>query len=138
MAARKKRASVISHDPLEAAENAHPGTDESVEASADGDQATAAAGSKQIALGESLTIRDVTELMADITSALDLGGTVAVDGGEVESVDCAGLQLLCAMMKSAQAKGVEISWQAASECLREGVTQLGLDHCLKPGEVTAC
>lgn len=137
MAARKKRAPVISHDPLEATEDAAP-EEESVEETVEANQDIAAADGKQILLGDSLTIREVSELLGDITSALDLGGTVVVDGGEVESIDGAGLQLLCAVMKSAQEKGVEISWQATSECLKEGAIQLGLDQYLRLSEGTAC
>lgn len=87
--------------------------------------------SNMINLGDSLGIQDVAQVLVDIGSAFDLATPIELNGGDVERIDGAGLQLLCMLMKSGGEKGVDVSWSSASETIVEGARQLGLQDLLQ-------
>lgn len=87
--------------------------------------------SNQINLGDSLSIQNVGQIMADIGAVFDLGTPIELNGEDVERIDGAGLQLLCMLMKSGGEKGVQIGWNSSSETLIEGAKQLGLQDLLQ-------
>lgn len=53
-----------------------------------------------------------------------------LDGGAVERVDTAALQLLLAFRRDAQMRGQQASWAAVSAALREAANLLGLAQTL--------
>ena len=55
----------------------------------------------------------------------------ALDGGAVERVDTAALQLLAVFRREAAARGVAVAWLGASAALREGAARLGLEQTLE-------
>ncbi len=87
--------------------------------------------SSEINLGDSLGIQDVAQVLADIGQAFDLAIPIELKGGDVDRIDGAGLQLLSMLMKSAEEKGVKISWNSASESIIEGAKQLGIQDQLR-------
>jgi anti-anti-sigma regulatory factor len=96
--------------------------DTSAEAAAAADAAEAAG----VNLGDSLTIADVGELRERLRGELDLGGTLSIRAGEVEQLDAAGIQLLCAVARDARNQGLELAWDGVSARLESAVLQLGL------------
>ncbi|MCF6282936.1 MAG: STAS domain-containing protein [Candidatus Polarisedimenticolaceae bacterium] len=90
--------------------------------------------SNQINLGSSLGIQEVAQVLAEIKTAFDLGSPVELNGGDVERVDGAGLQLLCMLIKTGGEQEVSVSWQSASETLIDGAKQLGLQDLLQMKE----
>ncbi len=88
---------------------------------------TATAGAGRVTLGEALTIADVAEMYERLHEALDLGGELQLDASQLEQVDAAGMQLLCALMKSAKRQEVQVSWSGVSDRLCDAARQLGLE-----------
>jgi len=87
---------------------------------------TAVASSQSIELGATLSIADVGELRGRLRDGMDLGG-LTIHAGDVEQVDAAGIQLLCAVTRDARNQGVELTWSGVSERLGNAVRQLGLE-----------
>ena len=81
-------------------------------------------------LESSLTIREVGEFYGVCQAALECCGPLTFDGGEIEAIDGAGLQLIAACVKQAIEQGREIRWQAKSEALIGAAGVLGLDKLL--------
>ncbi len=59
-----------------------------------------------------------------LREALDLGGELQLDASELEQVDAAGMQLLCALMKSAKRQEVQVSWSGVSDRLCDAAKQV--------------
>jgi len=134
-----KKTPVMSHDPLSAladpagpmpdheglsAGTAQPGEDGEDRAPAR-ESADAAAGSV-LELPDTLTIADVGTLHKTLGPLLNDSTALVIDGGSVERVDGAGLQLLTALFKEAVARQLPVRWQAASGVLRRGAADLGV------------
>jgi anti-anti-sigma regulatory factor len=106
--------------------------EETVETKVECDMATKARSKKNlINLGDSLGIQNVATILTDIKSAIDLGSPVELNGGDVERIDGAGLQLLSILMKTSAENGVAVSWSSSSETLIEGAKGLGLQELLR-------
>jgi len=54
-----------------------------------------------------------------------------LDGGAVERVDTAALQLLAVFRREAAARGVAVAWAGASAALHDGAARLGLVQTLE-------
>jgi len=80
---------------------------------------------QRVELGSSLTFTDVATCHQQLLAAAERG-SVSVDGGAVERVDAAGLQLLCALQRSERNNGRALHWVDASATLRGGAADLGL------------
>ena len=80
-----------------------------------------------VALGTSLTIADVGELSERLRAGLDLGYNLKIHAADVEQMDAAGIQLLCAVARDARNQGLEVVWNGVSERLNAAVRQLGLE-----------
>lgn len=85
---------------------------------------------KVLNLGDSLTIAGVAELHQKMSTILETGEAITMQGNEIKQIDGAGLQLLAALIKEAVELGVEIRWGGISDSLRQGVRQLGLNEAL--------
>jgi anti-anti-sigma regulatory factor len=81
---------------------------------------------KSLPLPESLTIAVVAELKAALDAHLAGKGPVVLDGGAVGRADAAGLQLLLAFARAAQARGRELKFSQASSVLRDVAARLDL------------
>ena len=79
----------------------------------------------RVDLGDCLTIAEVEALRGRLLTALDLGD-LRLAAADVEQIDAAGVQLLCAAVRDAQRRGRSLVWEGVSERLRAAAAQLGL------------
>jgi ABC-type transporter Mla MlaB component len=79
----------------------------------------------------SATIRTATTIHAELVAHLDESGTVKIDGGAVERIDTAILQLLAAYVRDVLADGRTVEWVACSSALRRAARALGLELALE-------
>ncbi|HEB95356.1 MAG TPA: STAS domain-containing protein [Sedimenticola thiotaurini] len=82
-------------------------------------------------LGSCLTIAEVGELGARMVHVFDRGAEVVLEGGEIEQIDGAGIQLLAALMKEAARRQQRVRWAAGSPVVEEAARQLGLAELLQ-------
>lgn len=82
-------------------------------------------------LPSSLTIADVTEYQAQLLRSLEQGGPSQIDGREIDAIDGAGLQLLCAFVKELSDKSLPVSWVGASEVLIDSAGRMGVVQTLQ-------
>ncbi len=68
-------------------------------------------------------------LKAELLGALEAGGIV-LDGGQVERVDTAALQLLVLFRRELDARGGTLGWHGTSDALNEAAGLLGLAQLL--------
>lgn len=84
-----------------------------------------------ITLPESLTIHHIESQLGDLRLAFQSDAeTFNLEGSKVETIDTSGLQLLLALIKSAQAANKTIQWTAPSEQLTTSASKLGLSEKL--------
>jgi anti-anti-sigma regulatory factor len=83
-----------------------------------------------VSLGGSIAISNVQEWYERFVEMISMEDEIILDGGEVEQVDGAGLQLLVALMKEASTSKVKVTWKAASDVLRNSAAQLGVAEIL--------
>ena len=79
-----------------------------------------------VMLGDALSIPDVAEVLERFRSSMDMGGALKINGAELEQLDAAGIQLICAAVKDARSQSVEVVWEGVSDRLRASATLLGL------------
>lgn len=82
-------------------------------------------------LPSKLHISDVENLVKDLGTLLSDSSEVILDGSEVESVDTASLQAICALQRSLALTDNFIHWQGVSESLKTAATRLGVEEYLK-------
>ncbi len=123
----KGKAGVMAHDPLADMDPETPQQTAKAAADAEAAPGDEAEAPECVALGDSLTIADVGELRERLRGGLDLGGTLNIDAGDVEQVDAAGIQLLCAVARDARNQGLDVAWTGVSDRLAAAVRQLGLE-----------
>lgn len=68
-------------------------------------------------------------LKADLLGALE-AGAIVLDGGQVERVDTAALQLLVLFRRELDARGGTLGWHGTSDALNEAAGLLGLAQLL--------
>jgi anti-anti-sigma regulatory factor len=78
----------------------------------------------------STTIRTVTAFQAELAERLDESGNVQIDGGGVERIDTATLQLLAAFVRDLRAEARSVEWIECSAVLRRAAGSLGLESAL--------
>jgi anti-anti-sigma regulatory factor len=84
-------------------------------------------------LESSFTLRDATDMLFQLL-AVDFGDSeVLIDGGGVERIDTAGLQMLIAFAKAHAARGKTIHWTAVSPELLRSSQLLGVAEPLHLG-----
>lgn len=88
-----------------------------------------------LALGSSLSIREVGERAAQF-KALIAAGSAEVDAGKLESIDTAGLQLLLAAAAAARRRGLTLRLHGAGGLSSSAASALGLaDHLATAAEI---
>lgn len=128
---------VMSHDPLADLDESVTGEvvqvpEEAVEANAAAAEASAQGGDKgRLVLESSLTIADVGEYHGVMSSYLEGGEPLTIDGSRVDAVDGAGLQLLSAFVKELIQKGTGVTWDGASETLLRAAQHMGVSSTLQ-------
>lgn len=85
-----------------------------------------------IILGEALTIAHIRRMHEALGQALAqaVGGTLTLDGSQVEEVDTAGMQLLAVFVRTLKTRGLTLSWRNVPVTLRECARRLGLSEAL--------
>lgn len=82
-------------------------------------------------LEAALDIAHAAQFKTTLDTALSGEKSLSLDGGEVSRVDAAGLQLLLAFVRQCKALEIELSWDSASETLRDAAAGLGLAQALQ-------
>lgn len=77
-----------------------------------------------------LTIHEAEQVKADLVGMMQLPGPVVLDGGAVERVDTAGLQLIASLIKSCRSDVRAFSWIGWSPELERAAQILGLRNIL--------
>ena len=70
-----------------------------------------------------------TALKAELLGALE-AGAIVLEGGQVERVDTAALQLLVLFRRELDARGGTLGWHGTSDALNEAAGLLGLAQLL--------
>lgn len=85
-----------------------------------------------IALGSTLEVSMAADLYQRLSQALEEEDTLIVlDGSDVERVDAAGLQLLLAFVREAEARQAKWHWEAVPAVLSSAAHRLGLAQALQ-------
>lgn len=95
----------------------------------DGPETAAADKNAALDLGDALTIAEVGETHERLRETLDLGA-LRLEAGELEQLDAAGVQLLCAAVIEARRQQMEVEWAGVSPRLREAAERLGVQETL--------
>lgn len=82
--------------------------------------------SVELALGPSVTIRNVREVAERIAELLSTGRDITINAAETESGDVTLIQILVAARKSAAARGCRLAIEAPSPAFAALVRRCGL------------
>lgn len=92
----------------------------------------------RVVLGASCTIHEAAALRSQLIAHLATPGPYEIEGGVVESVDTAGVQLIVAFALDCLEKGVHYTWLSRSPPLEEAIRTLGVGALLEsPGAATS-
>ena len=91
---------------------------------------TRSAKAPPIALGARLSIAEAVDLHKMFTKRIAQGAPIVIDGGRVEEIDTAILQLLASVWMTGASQGIECRWQSASEALRRIAKLIGVAELL--------
>lgn len=83
-----------------------------------------------VQLGESLTIEQATAMHIELGRHLH-AKSVVLEAGALQRMDAAGLQLLAAFVRTAQARGVLVEWRSPAPVLCAAARHLGLGTVLR-------
>jgi ABC-type transporter Mla MlaB component len=143
MAQKKKKAPAgaraaiksVARAPAPPQSNAPVAATNTVECAAAASGAASTEGAGRMALGSSLSIREVGERAAQF-KALIAAGSAEVDAGKLESIDTAGLQLLLAAAAAARRRGLTLRLHGAGSLNSGAASSLGLaDHLAATAEI---
>ena len=100
---------------------------------------TAAAQSMgRIVLGATCTIHEAPALRAHLLEQTAHPGPYEIDGGAVQQIDTAGVQLVVAFALDCLEKGIHYAWTSRSPALEEAIRTLCVGALLEsPGAATA-
>ncbi len=83
-------------------------------------------------LGEQLVISNVGKIRAEWMERIVAGveSPITLEGGAVQSIDTAGLQLVIALSRQFGEDGISWQWGERSELLKSSASQLGLSQIM--------
>jgi anti-anti-sigma regulatory factor len=88
----------------------------------------------RVVLGASCTIHEVAALRAHLLEQASLPGPYQIDGGAVQHIDTAGLQLVVAFALDCLERSIHYAWTSRSPALEEAIRTLGVGALLEsPG-----
>ena len=88
----------------------------------------------RVVLGTSCTIHEAQALRAHLLETAAHPGPYEIDGGGVQQIDTAGLQLVVAFALDCLERNVHYVWKARSPVLEEAINVLGVAPLLEsPG-----
>jgi anti-anti-sigma regulatory factor len=85
----------------------------------------------RIVLGTACTIQEAAAVRAHLLEKAALPGPYEIDGGSVEMVDTAGVQLVVAFALDCLEKGTPYKWVGRSPTLNSAIEQLGVGALLE-------
>ena len=85
----------------------------------------------RVVLGTSCTIQEAEAVRAHLLAQAALPGPYEIDGGSVELVDTAGVQLIVAFALDCLEKGVAYKWTGRSATLDRAIELLGVTPLLE-------
>ena len=85
----------------------------------------------RVVLGTSCTIQEAAAVRAHLLAQAALPGPYEIDGGSVEMIDTAGVQLIVAFALDCLEKGVAYRWAGRSATLDKAIELLGLSPLLE-------
>jgi len=85
----------------------------------------------RVVLGTSCTIQEAGAVRAHLMAQAELPGPYEIDGGSVETIDTAGVQLIVAFALDCLEKGVPYRWAGRSATLAAAIKLLGVDPLLE-------
>jgi anti-anti-sigma regulatory factor len=86
-----------------------------------------------VELAARMSIAQSIDLHRTLTACLASGAPLLIEGGGVEQIDTAALQLLVSAWLGATKRGIECRWQGASQALRRSATLIGVAEILQLG-----
>ncbi len=90
-------------------------------------------GTQTLVLPNVIDIQKAADLREEwLAIMVDAPPEIVIDGVGTLRVDTAGLQVLCALMRSITERGIRICWRQKSVAIEEAATLLGLHHVLHP------
>jgi anti-anti-sigma regulatory factor len=96
--------------------------------------ASAKAAAGRIVLGTACTIHEAAALRAHLLEQATFPGPYEIDGGAVEQIDTAGVQLVLAFALDCLERNAHYVWKARSPALDEAIRILGVGALLEsPG-----
>lgn len=84
-----------------------------------------------LTLEPACTLREADDLHFSLLAMVLSDESCLIDGGAVERVDTAGLQMLAAFFRQRAGAGRRTGWTVASPELQRCATRLGLDELLQ-------
>ncbi len=88
----------------------------------------------RVVLGAACTIHEAAALRAHLLEQAALPGPYEIDGGAVEHIDTAGLQLVVAFALDCLERSIHYTWTRRSPALEEAIRTLGVGALLEsPG-----
>jgi anti-anti-sigma regulatory factor len=85
----------------------------------------------RVVLGTSCTIQEAAAVRAHLLAQAELPGPYEIDGGSVELVDTAGVQLVVAFALDCLEKGTPYKWAGRSPTLEAAIELLGVGPLLE-------
>ena len=85
----------------------------------------------RVVLGTACTIQEAAAVRAHLLAQAALPGPYEIDGGSVEMVDTAGVQLIVAFALDCLEKGVPYKWAGRSATLDKAIELLGVSPRLE-------
>ncbi|HYJ39992.1 MAG TPA: STAS domain-containing protein [Steroidobacteraceae bacterium] len=85
----------------------------------------------RVVLGTACTIQEAAAVRAHMLAQAALPGPYEIDGGSVEMVDTAGVQLVVAFALDCLEKGVPYKWSGRSATLEKAIELLGVGPLLE-------
>lgn len=79
----------------------------------------------------SCTIKEAESLKAHLRAQLELPGPCEIDGGDVQVVDTAGVQLVLAFALDCLERNLQYVWKTRSQVFEEAVRVLGVGALLE-------
>ncbi len=86
-----------------------------------------------VTFDDTLDITMVAAYFEKLTEMLTQYKLIVLNGGDIERIDGAGLQLLVAFFKAAESLQVTLKWQACSDIVKKSAEISGLTDSLEIG-----
>ena len=80
--------------------------------------------------GDLLDISMVNEIKQKLNTSLSSGSDISINISNIERIDTAGAQMLCAFYQDTKSKNIKCEWTTPSDIFARSIEQLGLSEHL--------